>query len=161
MDERKRDLQHRMAEDQRALKALITESFVSGNREKIHEQLEQFFRERKGLDLPYTGVLLLGPGKRVFAAYSSASDTDTKPRIGSSYSGIDFEGNDDSLHKVLTLYRVEAEHPMGRKGIEMAFEMEKDRQFLSWLVFQMDTALLENEYHLDEEGLQRFHFEKP
>jgi PAS domain S-box-containing protein len=161
MDERKRDLQHRMAEDQRALKALITEPFVSGNREKIHEQLEQFFRKREDLDLPYTGVLVLGPEKRVFAAYSHLSDTDTKPRIGSSYSGIDFEGNDNSLHKVLTLYRVEADHPMGRQGIEMAFEMEKDGQFLGWLIFQMDTALLENEYHLDEKGLQRFHFEKP
>ena len=62
---------------------------------------------------------------------------------------------------MLTLYRVDKDHPMGHKGIEITFEMNKDDHFLGWLVFQMDMDLLGQEYGIDEEGLKRFQFKKP
>lgn len=161
MDEMKGSLQQRMGEDQRSLKGMISGPFALGDRGKTRDVLEQFFQHREKEGLPYTGVVVLDKEKEVFTAYSRILGTDTEKMIGSSYAGIDFQGGGDSLHKVLSLYRVETNHPMGRKGIEMAFEMEKDGQFLGWLVFQMDTELLEKKYHLDEKGLKRFHFEKP
>ncbi|MBN2373391.1 hypothetical protein JXL19_06375 [bacterium] len=47
---------------------------------------------------------------------------------------------------------------MGNRGIEAAFETYKNKEFLGWLIFQMDTALLEDEYCIDEEGLKKFEF---
>jgi PAS domain S-box-containing protein len=159
MDEFKSNLQRRIAEDQQLLKNLILEPFASKDRGAAIRLLGQFFREREKENLPYTGVVLLDAEKQVFAAYSIRSGTDMEKMIGSSYSGIDFVGDGNSDHKVLTLYRVDGDHPMGRKGIEIAFEIKEEDRFLGWLVFQMDTALLEERYHLDEEGLQRFRFE--
>ncbi len=76
--------------------------------------------------------------------------------VGSSYAGIEFQEIDDSIHRVLTLYRTDKEHPMGYKGIEIAFEMSRDNQALGWLVFQMNVDLLRKTYKIDENGLKAF-----
>jgi hypothetical protein len=79
--------------------------------------------------------------------------------IGSSYGDIKFQGSQDSIHKVLTLYRADKDHPMGKKGIEIAFELRREDSFIGWLLFQMDTALLQTVHGLDEKQLEDFQFE--
>jgi hypothetical protein len=81
--------------------------------------------------------------------------------IGSSYAAIKFEGNQDSLHKVLTVYRSEKEHPMGKKSTEIAFELYKNNAFIGWLIFQMNMDLLTNTYDIDIKDLEKLHFDKP
>jgi hypothetical protein len=44
---------------------------------------------------------------------------------------------------------------MGRKGVEVAFEMAKDGRRLGWLLFQMDMKALGENFDIDEEGLKR------
>ena len=81
--------------------------------------------------------------------------------IGSSYAGIEFQDSEKSSHhKVLTLFRVDKNHPMGRKGIEIAFEIEKGGTSLGWLIFQMDVDTLKQKFEIDEETLKRFQFQK-
>ena len=60
---------------------------------------------------------------------------------------------------MLTLYRADEDHPMGSQGVEVAFEMKKDDQFVGWLVFQMDVDLIRDVYGVDEEGLKKLRFE--
>ena len=50
---------------------------------------------------------------------------------------------------------------MGYKGLEIAFEMTEADRFLGWLVFQLDGALLEKEYQINEESLRKLEFKKP
>ena len=80
--------------------------------------------------------------------------------VGSSYTSIEFKGSESSLHRVLTVYRADKDHPMGHKGIEVSFEVHKENQLMGWLIFQMDVDLLLQEYGIDEEGLKQFEFKK-
>jgi len=47
---------------------------------------------------------------------------------------------------------------MGKRGLEVAFELEKQGKTLGWLLFQMDMACLKDNYGVDEEDLSRFQF---
>ena len=48
---------------------------------------------------------------------------------------------------------------MGKKGIELAFELRRDDVFQGWLLFQMDVEQLETVHGLDAEQLTEFQFE--
>jgi hypothetical protein len=48
---------------------------------------------------------------------------------------------------------------MGRKGIEVAFEMTKENQITGWLIFQMDIELLDK-YGINENTLKKFRFKR-
>ena len=111
--------------------------------------------------MPYTGLVLLDKDKKVFDSYSVKTPLDGKDMDGNSYGGIAFKGNEKTIHKILSLYRVDEDHPMGSKGVEIAFEMYKRTRFLGWLVFQMDVESLDNKYGLDEKGLEEFRFKMP
>ncbi|MFO7461525.1 MAG: hypothetical protein R6X07_12980, partial [Desulfatiglandales bacterium] len=104
---------------------------------------------------PYTGLVLLDSEKRVFDSVSIKPGAETGALIGNSYSGIPFQGGEQSLFRILSLYRPDAEHPMGRKGVEVAFEMAKEGRRLGWLLFQMDMKALGENFDIDEEGLKR------
>ena len=83
-----------------------------------------------------------------------------KGTAGSSYERIAFQGSEKSIHKVLTLYWADTRHPMGRRGVEIAFEMKKGDIFLGWLIFQMDMDRLKKEFDVTEEMLKMFQFEE-
>jgi len=122
--------------------------------------MKEFFDIQDKTSTPYIGLLLLDREKKVFSSHSIKSCIDVKKMVGSSYSSIEFKGNENSLHRVLTVYRADKEHPMGHKGIEVSFEVTKENQFMGWLIFQMDVDLLLQEYGIDEEGLKQFEFKK-
>ncbi|MGD9259857.1 MAG: hypothetical protein PVG44_05385, partial [Desulfobacterales bacterium] len=107
------------------------------------------------------GLILLDTNKNVIDAYSIKVNLDTADMIGSSYTAIDFQGSKNSLHKVLTLYRSDKNYPMGKKGVEIAFELYEKDQILGWLIFQMDPDFLSKTHGIDAEGLKQFQFEKP
>ena len=114
-----------------------------------------------GISLLYTGLILLDRKKRVFSAVSARADLDLSTMIGSSYAGIDFQDGEDSLYKLLILYRADKTHPMGHKGIELAFEIRDARHLLGWLLFQLDMGNIEREYGVSEKDLANFQFKKP
>jgi hypothetical protein len=123
--------------------------------------MNNFFKIQESTIVPYTGLVLLDKDRKVFDAYSNMPDTDVFGMLGNSYAAIEFKGSETSLHKVLTLYRTDKNYPMGKKGVEIAFELRRNDEFLGWLVFQMDMDLLRKIHGIDTEGLRELQFDKP
>ena len=161
MDVKKQELRNQLAKDYLLLKSLLAEYFSADNRLETSQFMKAFFDIQDTSTIPYTGLVLLDENKEVFDAYSIIMGADASEMAGSSYALLDFEGSERSLHKVLSIYRKDKDHPMGYKGIEIAFEVKRDNQSLGWLIFQLDTDLLGKEYGLDEEGLKKFQFKAP
>ena len=159
VDIRQQDFKNSLAKDYFLLKSLLVEHIVSGNRSKTIQIMQNFFNIQRAAKIPYTGLLLLDKDKKVSSAYSTEADSNVNEMIGSSYAAIAFQGSEKSLHKVLTLYRADKDHPMGKKGVEIAFELHQNDVFLGWLVFQMDMDLLNTNYGINTEGLKEFQFE--
>ena len=152
-------LRNDLAKDYLLLTSLLRDPVESGSSLKIHQVMKNFFTIQKSAALPYNGLILLDRDKKVIAAYSIKPEINTAAMLGSSYGDIKFQGRQDSIHKVLTLYRADKDHPMGKKGIEIAFELRQEDSFIGWLLFQMDTKLLQTVHGLDEKQLEDFHFE--
>jgi len=162
MDTKKQDLKNQLAKDFLLLRSVLAEPFAAADREKTSSLMREFFEVQEASATTYTGLVLLTPEKRVFDAYAiNMDEEELEEMIGNSYAGIPFQGMDESIHRVLSLYRVSREHPMGYRGIEVAFEMKRNGDFLGWLLFQMDTRKLDEMYDLNEEGLVRFRFKEP
>ncbi len=160
-DIKKLELRDQLGKDYLLLKSLLADHFEAGDRSKTNQLMKDFFNIQESSKMPYIGLALLGKDKKIFDAYSMKGGTDIEKMVGSSYAGIEFKGSESSLHRVLTLYRVDKDHPMGHKGTEIAFELMTDNQFLGWLIFQMNMELLGRKYEMDEKDLERFQFKKP
>lgn len=158
-DIEKRGLRNQIAKDYLLLKSLLVEHFAVGDRSKTSQLMKDFLRIQDTSSMPYTGLILLDKEKTVFDAYSMRAHKDTAEMLGETYAGTQFQGSEESLHEVLSFYRADKDHPMGYKGIEVAFELNKDNEFLGWLVFQMDVDLLREAHGIDEEGLKEFRFD--
>lgn len=162
LDQKKQDLKNQLAKDYLLLRSVLVEPFAAGDRKRTNRLMREFFDVQEAQATTYAGLVLLTPEKRVFDAYAiNMDDEELEEMIGNSYAGIPFQGTEESVHRVLSLYRVSHEHPMGYRGIEVAFEMKRNGEFIGWLLFQMDTEKLEEMYDLDEEDLVRFRFKEP
>jgi PAS domain S-box-containing protein len=155
------ELHDLLAKDYFLLHSLLIEHLESGNRQKTSSIMKNFFRIHQSTVVPYTGLVLLDSDRRVFDAYSNMPDKDVLGMLGSSYASIEFKGSETSFHKVLTLYRTDKNHPMGKKGVEIAFELHRNDELLGWLVFQIDMDLLRKIHGVDAEGLNELRFDKP
>ena len=158
---RKQELRNNLAKDYLLLQSLLIEHIESGDRKKTSLILKNFFKIYDSAVLPYTGVVLLDKDRKVVDAYSINSHADLNATLGSSYAAIEFRGSETSGHKVLTLYRKDKNHPMGKKGVEIAFELHQKDAIWGWLVFQMDMDVLKENHGIDTEGLEELQFEKP
>lgn len=160
IDERKQELENQIAKDYLLLKSLLTSPFEAQDRLRTSQLLKDFFTIQETISSPYTGLVLLDKEKKVFNAHSTVSTIDVQKMVGSNYAGIEFQDSEKSPHKVLTLFRVDKDHPMGFKGIEIAFEIAKDDRSLGWLIFQMDVDALKQKFGIDEKALKKFQFQK-
>ena len=159
-DIRKGELRDDLAVNYRLLRSLLIKPFEEGERAETTLALKGFFDVQKGITIPYIGLVLLNKDKKVFDVYSIEPGVDVEEMVGSSYSDIDFEGAEDPLYKVLTLYRASKDHPMGYRSTEIAFKLYRDNNFLGWLIFQVDMELLKLKYNVDEKDLRKFHFQE-
>lgn len=154
-------LQDYLAKDVFALTSLLSEHFANRNRLKTSAIMKNFFDVQQKTARAYTGLVLLDPARRVFDAYSIVPGPDEADMIGSSYAAIEFKGRETSLHKLLILYRRDKNHPMGKKGVEIAFELQHKEAFIGWLVFQMDMDQLQKTLDIDLDDLRKLQMEKP
>jgi PAS domain S-box-containing protein len=154
VDLRKMELRNLLAKDYLLLKSLLTEALAQGNRPKTTQILKEFFDLQVTKRCPYNGVVLLDRQKKVFDAYSIKPGFNAQAIIGTPYTGIDFQGSEKSLYRVLVLYRPDKDNPMGRKGIEVAFELKENERNVGWLLFQMDLDCMKANFEVDEEGLK-------
>ena len=158
-DVRKKELRDDFAVNYRLLRSLLVEPFKKRERARTTLVLKGFFDAQKGITIPYTGLVLLDKDKTVFDVYSTESGVDVEGMVGSSYAGIDLEGGENLLYKMLTLYRTTKDHPMGHRDTEIAFKLYKGDDFLGWVIFQVDMEVLKNKYNVEEMDLRKFHFE--
>jgi hypothetical protein len=157
---RQQELRDQLAKDYFLLTSLLTEHLGSGNRSKTQRVMKNFFTIQNANVFPYHGLVLLDADKKIVNAVSIKAGADDEDMIGSSYAAIKFTGGEDSLHRVLTLYRAEKNHPMGKEGVEVAFELHRDDEFVGWLVFQMDMEMLRRTHGVDTHVLHEFQFAK-
>ena len=160
LDDSRTQLNSQMARDYRLLQSLLKEPFSMEDREKTSQVLKNFFEIQGKGDLPYKGLVLLDKEKKVFDAYDPSLSTSASTMVGSSYAGIAFEGKEGSSHTVLVLYRPDKDHPMGRKGIELACPIRMEVEMLGWIVFQMDMDFLNKRMDIDEEAMKQFRLEE-
>jgi PAS domain S-box-containing protein len=159
---KEQELRDQLVKDYLLLKSLLLEGIKAGDRDQTSRLLEQALKfQEEASTIPYNGIVLLDKNKNVFDAYSAKMGPEAMETVGATYSGIDFHGDESSFHKVLSLYRADEGHPMGTRGVELAFELREHGAFLGWMVFQMDTDLLRDVYGIDEEGLKELRFESP
>jgi len=161
IDVEKQELRNQLSKDYLFLKSMLANNFTAGDRSKTHQMMKDFLYINSAAETLYAGLVLLDRNKIVFDACSLKDGTDISQMIGNSYAGIEFQGGESSIHKVLTLYRADKDHPMGRKGVEMAFEIKRADRLLGWLVFQMDLHRLKKIYGINEAGLKQFYFKAP
>ena len=154
MDHRKLELRNLLAKDYLLLKSLLTESLARGDRISTSRVLKEFFTLQVTKQCPYNGLLLLDRQKKVFDAFSIKPGFNAQALIGTSYTGIEFQGSEKSLYRVLVLYRPDQDNPMGRRGIEIAFDLKENERTMGWLLFQMDGNCMETNYEVDEEELR-------
>jgi PAS domain S-box-containing protein len=161
VDTRQKEFINLLAKDYVLLNSWLSGPLRGQKTESIHQVMQRFFKIQQMTAVPYTGLVLLDADRKVIGAHSARSDSSGSNMIGSSYAAIDFKGGQDSLHKVLTVYRTDKNHPMGKKGTEIAFELYIDNIFKGWLVFQMDMDALADTYGIDENNLKNLQFDKP
>ena len=154
VDSRKLELRNLLAKDYLLLKSLLSEPLARGDRARTGQVLKEFFDLQVTKRCPYSGVVLLDRERKVFDAFSIKPDFNAQAMIGTSYTGIEFYGSEKSLYRVLVLYRPDQDNPMGRKGIEVAFDLKENERALGWLLFQMDPNCMKANYEVDEEGLK-------
>ena len=157
---RQQALADQIAKDYFLLKSLLTEPFNARDRAKIKQLMAEFFQMQGNAVTFYPGVVLLDKNKRVFGYYIPGG-TEVEGDSGQdSYTGITFADSQDSLHQILTLFRVRPGHPMGRQEIEIAFELNKGGRFLGWLIFQLDMDRLEKDFKVDLETLKKIRIQR-
>jgi PAS domain S-box-containing protein len=157
-DFKKQGLRDQMAKDYFLLRSLLIQPLLRHNRIRTSKIMTDFLKIQESENLPYSALLILDMNKKVFDFAPTKSDLNAADLIGSSYAGIEFQGKEEDLNRLLMLYRTDSSHPMGRKGVEMAFRLEQNQKNLGWLVFQMDMDRLLSKYNCDEADLKNFQF---
>jgi PAS domain S-box-containing protein len=155
-DTRKAELRNQLARDYFFLESLLDRPFLNRDRAEVTEIMKQFFSVQNAASCPYSGLILLDKDKKVFASYIRKPEEEINTLVGSSYADIEFQGTEKSIHRVLRVYRADKDHPMGRMGIEIAFQVHKNGDFLGWLLFQLDMTCVKNSYGTDENDLRNF-----
>ena len=73
---------------------------------------------------------------------------------------IEFEGKEPSPHRVLTVYRSAKNHPMGKKGYEIAFALHRDDNLVGWLIFQLNMESLSKQDDINARRLIELKFDR-
>jgi hypothetical protein len=140
---------------------MVQDAFNQKDRAATTRIFAEFDRLQGSAAWPYNGFLLLDDRKQVFCAYNLEKGCVAAELSGFNYSGIDFRGKPESIHRVLSLYHSDPQHPMGVKGVEVAFALSPDAADSGWLVFQMNMQSLAKNFGVDEQDLLAYRFESP
>jgi len=150
-----RQLHSRLARDYAVLQSLLAEPLSQRTMTSVQPVLHDFCRLQQGDPALYRGILVLDADKKVIAASAPQGNA-----VGDSYAGIEFPAAHGSVHRVLTVYRADAAHPMGAAQTEVAFPLTLTRAERFWLVLQMDMQTLRDVYTADAATLRQFRFQQ-
>ncbi|MCF6291440.1 MAG: cyclic nucleotide-binding domain-containing protein [Desulfobacterales bacterium] len=161
LDQRKASFRDRIIKDSRALAPVIAGLRVRGNSRAIDIVLRDYFATRNPDFFGITGLTVLDMDKKVINSFVPPGQG-WQVETGHSYSGISFKGYGHSPYKLLSLFHAAADHPMGRKGVEIAYAMEwraGGEGETGWLLFQLDMERLNNDFGVDEKILSKIKFD--
>ena len=160
LDQRKVSFRNRIIEDSRSLAPVLTGLRARGNSRAIDMVLKDYFATRNPEFFGITGLTVLDRDKQVIHSFVPPG-RGWQVEIGHSYSGISFKGYGHSPYKLLSLFHADADHPMGRKGVEIAYALHwpAGEGEADWLLFQLDMERLNNDFGVDEKILSKIKFE--
>ena len=154
-------MQDYLAKDFFVLKSLLGEPLAGGNHLKTKTIMKNFLLFQQKTTRIYTGLVLLDEQRIVVDASSLEPEADINAMIGSSYADIEFTGSETSRHRVLTVYRADKNHSMGKQRVEIAYELKQNEESIGWLIFQMDMDQVKKNLDLDLADLTKLQIEKP
>jgi PAS domain S-box-containing protein len=161
LDHKKQSFRDKISADYRQLRTEIS-TLPAGNDQQGDQQiLQQYFNGNDARYYCIKGLVLLDQDKKVVTAYAPRAADRSASLIGTTYSGIKFRGPEKAPARLLSLFRTDKEHPMGMKGVEIAFDLRLPPDRPGWLLFQLDSDKLEQEFGLDEDILASIDFPGP
>jgi PAS domain S-box-containing protein len=160
LDYKKETFENRIIRDSQNITNAVTAHLATGNLAAVNRIMQTFFENETPEHFGITGLILLDSDKKIISAYSPERDDTVASIVGSSYSGIKFRGDETATHKILTLFRADKDHPMGTKGVEIAYEIRQENgEITNWLIFQLEMEHLDREYGIDTKILSRIDFQ--
>jgi PAS domain S-box-containing protein len=161
LDYKKDTFENRIIRDSQNLTKSIATYLTTENFIAINVIMQIYFENEDPEHFGITGLAILDRNKKVISAYSSKMKSKASAIIGSSYSGIKFNGNEEAAYKLLTLFRTDKEHRMGAKGVEIAYEIRQENgEITNWLIFQLEMEHLDREYGIDTKILSGIDFQR-
>jgi PAS domain S-box-containing protein len=151
-NQRQVELRNQLARDQLLLTSLLAEPVAKGRLKRIHELLTRFFQMPQSKLVPYTGLTILDPAKKVIEAFSP-SDDQVAQRVGTSYGHIDFSSQGSSNHGVLTVFHQDRRRGGSRRELALAFRLTRDGKLIGWLLMGLDPQRLEKQFGVDRDEL--------
>ena len=139
------------------LKSLLAQAIMNRDQKKTSLVMERFFSLQDPEGLSYSGLVILDPDKKVLDAHSLHTGAAAKNMVGSTYGRIKFEGEEDSLHKVLRVYR-QVRGGGSKASTEVAFEILENGRHLGWLIFVIDEGHMKKLHGVDREILLNYQF---
>lgn len=119
--------------------------------------LGRYFAEQNPARYGIDGIILLKPDKTVVAAYLPGTDQKTLQIVGNSYAALPLSTDRKKPVSLLTMFRAEPGHPMGKQTNELAWRLS-DNHRIGWLVFQLNMEFLEKEFGVDTAVLKNMRF---
>ena len=161
LDYKKETFENRIIHDSQNITNAVTSHLATGNLAAVNGIMQTFFENEDPEHFGITGLVILDRNKKVISAYSARMKDKAAAIIGSSYSGIKFNGDETASHKILTLFRADKKHRMGAKGVEIAYEIRQENgEIANWLIFQLEMEHLDREYGIDTKILSGIDFQK-
>ncbi len=161
LDYKKATFETRIIQDSQNITNAVTSHLATGDLAAIDGIMQAYFENDTPEHFGIIGLAILDRNKKVISAYSSKRREKAVAIIGSSYSGIKFNGDETATHKILTLFRADKDNRMGAKGVEIAYEIRKENgEITNWLIFQLEMEHLDREYGIDTKTLARIGFQK-
>ncbi|MCB2226868.1 MAG: cyclic nucleotide-binding domain-containing protein [Desulfarculaceae bacterium] len=138
--------------DRMLLTSLLAEPVAEGRIERSHEVLTRFFKMPQAKSLPYTGLVILGPDKRVLEAYSPFNDMVTQG-VGTSFGHITFLRTGQGDHAVLNYFQQDRSQGGSRPVTALAYRLENNGKPIGWLLVKLDPERLKKSYGVARDQL--------
>jgi len=145
-------LRHQLISDRLLLTSLLAGPVAEGQIERSHEVLTRFFKMPQAKDVPYTGLVILGPNKRVVEAFAPQDDS-VAQSVGASYGHLPFSRNSPADHAVLTYFQQDRRQGGSRPVTALAFPLSDHGKQLGWLLVKIDPQRLQKQFGVDREAL--------
>lgn len=163
----KRLLEHRksvftgkLATDYPSLANALSGLVAEGKLADTTPLMEDYFaRNHPGL-FGIKGLVLLDTDKKVINAYSPAVGAKTGNILGGSYGEMQFTATKGAKHMIISPGKNSGKSP-GANEVEIAFRLNSSSDFLGWLVFQLDTKQLQEDFGIATNEIKSLHLVRP